>query len=84
MTQTATRVCQTYPTGFARAGTLHGTTLQDAIAKFDASWTDAHIPRTPAPLRFHHVVAFYWQDGTIATPRSVWTSRNRIVPLPRS
>ena len=47
-------------------------------------WTDAHIPRTSAPLRFHHVVAFYWQDGTIATPRSVWTSRSRIVPLPRS
>ena len=34
-------------------------------------WDDAHIPRTSSPVRFRHVVAFYWQDGSMASPRIV-------------
>lgn len=53
------------------------TRLQSFIAQTPSGvpewhdWDDAHIPRTTRPVRFRHVVAFYWQDGTMASPRIV-------------
>jgi len=35
-------------------------------------WTDTTTPRTATPVRFQWVVAFYWQDGSLDTPRKVW------------